>query len=218
MSGSVASVEIEQIAPHLWWWTAPHPDWDEPDFQNGEGWQREVSSYALVEGDDLVLFDPLVPAGEEERFWAALDGDVEQHGAPTILISVYWHARSSREILDRYEGATLLAHEPSAAEVAKRAPVSETFADGDVLPGGVEAIAMHHMKEAAFWLPGHEAIVFGDSLLGYDDGVRPCPKSWLRKGESVEALRQSVEHALEKQPRTLLLTHGGPRQSSEASL
>jgi glyoxylase-like metal-dependent hydrolase (beta-lactamase superfamily II) len=211
MCASVAAVELEQIAPHLWWWTAPHPDWGEDDMEDGEGWERDVSCYALVEGDDLVLFDPLVPAGEEERFWAALDGDVAAHGPPRILITVYWHARSSREILERYEGAALWAHEPSADEVAKRTPVTHRFSHGDVLPGRVEALAMHHMDEASFWLPSHGALVFGDSLLGYPDRVEPCPASWLREGESVEELTRSVERAFAKNPERLLLTHGGPR-------
>jgi hypothetical protein len=57
-------VEIEQIAPHLWWWTAPHPGWGPEDFVDGQGWKQSVSSYALVEDDSLVLFDPLVPAGD----------------------------------------------------------------------------------------------------------------------------------------------------------
>lgn len=207
-------MEIRQIAPHLWWWTAPHPDWGPDDFVDGEGWQREVSCYALVEGDDLVLFDPLVPAGEEETFWAALDADVAHHGPPSILITVCWHVRSAPVILERYEGATLWAHAPSADEVGKRAPVSRTFSDGDVLPGGVEAIALHHMDEAAFWLPSHGALVFGDSLLGYPDDVKMCPESWLREGESFDKLRRSTERALNaKHPRRLLLTHGGPRET-----
>jgi glyoxylase-like metal-dependent hydrolase (beta-lactamase superfamily II) len=215
--GSVRRVEIEQIAPHLWWWTAPHPDWDPEDFKDGQGWQRDVSSYALVEGDELVLFDPLVPEGEEERFWAALDGDVEHHGPPQILITVFWHVRSSPQILERYEGAAVWAHEPSAAEVGKRVPVAHAFRDGDVLPGRVEAIAMHHMDEAAFWLPSHGALVFGDSVLGYADDVKLCPDSWLREGESPERLRASGNRALERQPRRVLLTHGGPRRSSAAN-
>ena len=213
-------MEIEQIAPHLWWWTAPHPDWDPSDFQGGRGWERDVSCYALVEGDDLVLFDPLVPAGNEERFWAALDGDVEHHGPPQILITVFWHARSSRQILDRYEGAALWAHEPSADEVARRVPVARTFVDGDVVPGRVEALALHHMDEAALWLPSHGALVIGDSLLGYDGGVvRVCPESWLREGESITELRHGLQRVFDrKRPRRLLLTHGGPRESSAADV
>jgi hypothetical protein len=85
-------VEIEQLAPHLWWWRTGHPD--------GQGWARDVSSYALVESDDLVLFDPLVPADDEASFLAALDRDVSEHGPPKILVTVFWHARSSREIFD----------------------------------------------------------------------------------------------------------------------
>jgi len=211
-------MEIQQIAPQLWWWTAPHPDWGPPDFESGQGWERDVSCYALVEGDDLVLFDPLVPAGDEERFWAALDGDVEHHGPPTILISVFWHARSSAEILDRYEGAELFSHEPAGSEVAKRVPVTQSFADGDVLAGGVEAIALHHMDEAAFWLPSHRAVLFGDSVLGYDDRVELSPASWLREGESVEEVESSVSRALEHDPQLLLLTHGGPRPRSQLQL
>lgn len=215
---SVRRVELEQIRPHLWWWTAPHPDWEPPDFQDGQGWERDVSSYALVEDDELVLFDPLVPAGDEERFWAALDGDVEHHGPPRILISVFWHARSAREILDRYDGSELFAHAPAAAEVAKRVPVTNTFADGDVPAGGVEAIAMHHMGEAAFWLPSHRALLFGDSVLGYEGRAEPCPASWLRDGESVEELEASVRRAVEREPELLLLAHGGPRPRAQLEL
>jgi len=211
-------VQIQQIAPHLWWWTAPHPDWGPDDFKDGRGWQRDVSSYALVEDDTLVLFDPLVPAGDEEEFWAALDGDVEHHGPPAILITVYWHARSSREIVDRYEGASLWAHEPSAGEVAKRAAATNTFAGGDSLPGRVQAIAMHHAAEAAYWLPGHRALVIGDSVLGYEGRAELSPPSWLRDGESVAEQRASVERALERDPERLLLTHGGPRPPAELQL
>ena len=215
---SVCRVEIEQIAPYLWWWTAPHPDWGPRDFESGQGWERDVSCYALVEGDELVLFDPLVPAGDEERFWKALDGDVEHHGPPRILITVFWHARSAQAILDRYDGAELLAHEPAAAEVGERAPVTRAFGDGDGLAGGVEAIAMHHMDEVAFWVPGHRALLFGDSVLGYEGRAELCPASWLREGESVEAVEASVRRALEREPELLLLTHGGPRPRAQLQL
>ncbi|HEY7017676.1 MAG TPA: hypothetical protein VH297_04340 [Gaiellaceae bacterium] len=211
-------MEIQQIAPHLWWWTAPHPDWGSDDFVDGKGWERDVSCYALVAQDELVLFDPLVPAGDEERFWSALDDDVAHHGPPSILVTVFWHARSSLEILGRYKGATVWAHDPSAGQVAERVAVSRTFSDGDVLPGGVEAIGLHHMAESAYWLPTHRALVVGDSVLGYEDRVELAPADWLREGETVEEQRASVERALEKEPERLLLTHGGPRDRAELQL
>jgi glyoxylase-like metal-dependent hydrolase (beta-lactamase superfamily II) len=204
-------VEIEQVAPYLWWWTAPHPEWGPDDFQNGKGWERDVSCYAMVEDEALVLFDPLVPAGDEERFWKALDGDVEDHGPPAILVTVFWHGRSAQQILDRYEGASVWAHEPATAPVAERVAVTETFRSGDVLPGGVTAIAMHHRDEAAFWLPRHRALVLGDSVVGYEGRAEPCPASWLAEGESTAELEASVTRALEHEPELLLLTHGGPR-------
>lgn len=207
-------MQIEHIAPHLWWWTAPHPDWSPSDFKNGQGWERDVSSYALVGDGSLVLFDPLVPKGDEEEFWKALDGDVEHHGPPAILLTVFWHVRSSPEILERYDGATLWAHQPSADDVRKRVEVTNTFNDGDVLPAAVEGFAMHHMNEAAFWLPSQGALVFGDSYLGYEDGVQACPESWLRRGESKRKLHASLERVLNStKPGLLLLTHGGPRRT-----
>lgn len=211
-------MEIEQIAPHLWWWTAPHPEWSPSSFKNGRGWERDVSSYALVEDGSLVLFDPLVPADDDERFWSALDDDVEHHGPPSILISLHWHARSAGEIVPRYEGASVWAHEPAAGDVAKRVAVSQTFADGDPLPGGVEALAMGVMNEAAFWLPGHRALVLGDSLLGYEGRTELCPRSWLGKSDTMEELEASVRRALARGPERLLLTHGGPRDPAELQL
>lgn len=205
---------VQEIAPRLWWWSAPHPDWTPAAFRNGRGWQEEVSSYALVEDDELVLFDPLVPSGEEDAFWKALDGDVEHHGPPAILITVYWHARSSQEILDRYPGSTLWAHKPARRGLGNRVKYTDIFDGGDKLPGGIEAVPMHHMNEAAFWLPEHRALVFGDSVVGYDDRAELAPSSWLRQRESVAEQRASVQRAMERKPERLLLTHGGPTDAS----
>jgi glyoxylase-like metal-dependent hydrolase (beta-lactamase superfamily II) len=188
-------VTIEEIAPRLWWWSAPHP-----------AWKQVVSSYAMVADDAFVLFDPLVP----EDLWEALDGDVRHHGPPAILITVHFHARSSREILERYDGATLWGHEPALTKVRRRIGEAKSFKEGDALPGGVEAVAMHHMDEAAFWLPSHEALLLGDSVVGKDGRAELSPPSWLRKRETVDEQRASVQRALERSPKRLLLTHGGP--------
>jgi glyoxylase-like metal-dependent hydrolase (beta-lactamase superfamily II) len=186
-------VTIEEIAPHLWSWSGRHPEW-----------KQEVFSYALAADDAFVVFDPLV------EDWDWLDGRVEQHGPPAILITVYFHVRSAREVLDRHEGSTLWGHEPALEQMRKRIPETKSFSEGDSLPGGVEAVTMHHMDEAAFWLPSHRALVLGDSVVGKDDRAELSPPSWLRKRETVEEQRASVERALERGPALLLLTHGGP--------
>jgi glyoxylase-like metal-dependent hydrolase (beta-lactamase superfamily II) len=193
--------DVDELAPGLWHWNAHHPEW-----------KQEVSSYALAGDDTLVLLDPLVSG------WKALDALVERHGVPATLISVYWHVRSAPEILDRYSGSTLWAHKPALRGMRRRVAHTDTFTEGDLLPGGVEAIAMHHMNEAAFWLPEHRALLFGDSVVGGDDGAGLSPASWLRKGESVEEQRASVERALKRKPERLLLTHGGPTDPSAVAV
>jgi glyoxylase-like metal-dependent hydrolase (beta-lactamase superfamily II) len=208
-------MDVEQIAPHLWHWTAPHPDWTPDGFKNGEGWQKDVSSYALVAGDSLVLFDPLTPEDEEPAFWETLDRDVEGHGPPAILLTVFWHARSSQEIADRYDGASIWAHEPAAEWINERVRSTNTFKPGDDLPGGVAAYPMHLQEEVAFWIPGHKAVVLGDAVLGYEGRADLCPPSWLREQETMDEVRAAARRILDLAPQRLLLTHGGPRDAAE---
>jgi glyoxylase-like metal-dependent hydrolase (beta-lactamase superfamily II) len=82
----------------------------------------------------------------------------------------------------------------------------------------VEAVAMHHRDEAAFWLPTHRALVLGDSVLGYEGRAALRPPSWLAEGESTAELEAAVRSALEHDPELLLLTHGGPRPRAQLEL
>ena len=203
-------MEVTEIRPRLWRWTATHPDWS-PEDGGPEGWDREVASYALVEEDTLVLIDPLVPADEEERFWHALDDDVAHHGPPQILLTVFWHARSSQTVLDRYEGARVFAPAARTDEARERVPAAETYELGDALPGGIEAKGTEHRGEALLWIPAHNALAAGDLLLGTaDGGVRVCPDSWLRPGVTGRDIRDGLRHVLELPVELLLLTHGAP--------
>lgn len=201
---------MQQIAPHLWHWTAPHPEWKPEDAEDGRGWEQVVSSYAVVEGDDLLLFDPLIPAGESETFWRALDRDVEGHGPPSILLTVFWHARSAQAIVDRYDGASVWVHDPATEWTEKRVAHTNTFVPGDRLPGGVEAVPMRRVEEVAYWLPRHDSVVFGDTVLGHGDRAGLCPETWVRPGDSMDEARAAVRGVLDRRPERLLLTHGGP--------
>jgi glyoxylase-like metal-dependent hydrolase (beta-lactamase superfamily II) len=196
-------VNIEEIAPQLWWWSAPHPEWNPR-----ADWDQIVSSYALAVEDAFVLFDPLV------EDWGWLDRSVDQHGPPAVLITLYWHVRGSQEIADRYPGTTVWAHEPAAAEAAKRVRYTHTFQEGDELPGGAEAIPLHNEGEVAFWLPSHKSTVIGDTILGGDGKARLCPPSWLGKGDSMDEVRAAVHRVLKFPENRLLLTHGGPMEPS----
>lgn len=206
-------MDVNELAPDLWRWTAPHPDWSPEDEEGGEGWPRDVGCLYLETPDALVLFDPLAPADEAERrrFWRGLDRDVERLGPPHVLLTVFWHARSSQEILDRYAGAHVWAHESAAEKIGDRVRYTDTFAIGDALPGGVEALDALRADEVMYWLPEQRALVTGDVILGArGGGVRLCPDSWLPKGTSREEFREALRSALDLPVEHVLVSHGEP--------
>jgi glyoxylase-like metal-dependent hydrolase (beta-lactamase superfamily II) len=144
--------------------------------------------------DAIVLVDPLVPAGEEERFWRALDRDAERAGLPVVALrTVRWHARSLDEVARRYDGR-----------------VWRSDADGP-LPAGVEAIPAPAAEEHVLWLDGPGAVVPGDTLLGDGEGLRLCPPSWLDDDEARHAaLRRELQPLLELPAERVLVSHGEP--------
>lgn len=206
-------MEVNKLRAGLWRWTAPHPEW-KPKDGGPNGWEQVVSSYLWSGGDGLVLFDPLAPPeGSEDaaRFWDAVDRDVAAHGPPQVLLTIYWHARSSQAIVDRYERARVWAHEPAAEEARKRTTVTDVFAVGDDLPGGVEALESVRGGEILFSLPATRALVTGDVLLGTPGGgIRVCPDSWLGPNTTPEALREELRALLDRPVELVLLTHGEP--------
>ena len=206
-------MDVVELAPGLWRWTAPHPDWSPDDDEGGEGWGRDVGCLYLETPDALVLFDPLEPADpeERERFWRALDRDVERLGPPHVLLTVYWHARSSGAILERYAGARVWAHESATEKIGERVRYTDTFALGDALPGGVQGIDALRADEVVYWLPEQRALVTGDVILGAPDGgVRVCPDSWLPKGTSPAEFREALRPLLDLPVKHVLVSHGEP--------
>ncbi len=197
-------MQVQELRPRLWYWTARHPDWT-PEEGGNDGWERDVGCYAYVPpaGDALVLFDPLAPDGGEdaERFWRALDRDVEHHGPPNVLLTIYWHARSAQRILDRYAAARVWAYAPTEDEVTKRTSVTDTFSAGDSLPGGIEAHGAG--PEALFWLPEHRGIVVGDALLA-------APAKPVRVWSGGDDTRRALRPLLDLPVELILLTHGAP--------
>jgi hypothetical protein len=91
-------MEVQELRPGLWRWTASHPQWD-----HAEHWGPDVASVYAELPEAVVVVDPLVPDDEEDRFWAALDRDVERLGLPVhVLLTVHWHERSVPYVIDRF--------------------------------------------------------------------------------------------------------------------
>ena len=194
-------MEVRELRSGVWRWTARHPDWTPAD----TAWGPDVGSYALT-GEGLVLVDPLVPADDAERFWAALDRDAAAHGPPRVVLTVPWHRRSTEAVLDRYDGAELWLYEHR--ETSDLQP-THTFGTRDELPGGLRAFDSGWYGEVELWAPRERAVVTGDVLLGEGGGVRMCPDSWLgdvSRAAVLEALRPLLELPVE----AVLPTHGEP--------
>lgn len=202
---------MQQIAEGLWRWTALHPAWSPEDGGEG-GWEAEVGCVYCEGPGAVVLIDPLVPAEpeERERFWRALDRDVERLGLPVaVLLTVFWHARSAHELVERY-GAEVWAHEDAQGRF-ERLIVDRPFTEGHPLPGGVSAFAAARADEVVYWIPAHRALVPGDVLLGDDDGgLRLCPGSWLPEGVGQAELADALAPLLDLDVDRVLVSHGRP--------
>ena len=106
-------LDVNQIAPGVWRWTTPHPEWT-PEKDKPGGWGRMVAAVfvgppAITEA--IVLVDPIAPPAETPeaaKFWAALDRDVEKVGLPVVsFVGNGYHARSAHEVRQRYAGRSV---------------------------------------------------------------------------------------------------------------
>jgi glyoxylase-like metal-dependent hydrolase (beta-lactamase superfamily II) len=52
---------VRELQAGLWWWEARHPEWTAEDDAAGRDWGPEVSSYAVDDGERLLLIDPTTP-------------------------------------------------------------------------------------------------------------------------------------------------------------
>jgi glyoxylase-like metal-dependent hydrolase (beta-lactamase superfamily II) len=174
-------VEVQELRPGLWRWTARHPAWEPDDSLPGE-----VGCVYYEAPEAVVLIDPLVPGDEQERFWRALDKDVQRVGRPVVvLLTVPWHARSSALIAERYAG-----------------PVA------DVPPAGVEAIRIAGVggkPETVFWLVEPRCLVFGDILVGSPPRIVDEWQPEERRGAPVRA---ELRPLLDRPAEILLPSHG----------
>lgn len=89
---------VRELRAGLWHWQAPHPGWTPC-----ERWPREVSSYAIDDGERLLFFDPLaVPDA-----LLALASERE----PVVVLTAPWHERDTRALVGRF-GAGVFAPRP----------------------------------------------------------------------------------------------------------
>ena len=187
---------LAELRPGLWRWTARHPEAvEDPEPETPADWPPDVGCVACAADGALVVVDPLVPPGEEEPFWSAMDALVARHGPRVAVVTtIRWHGRSRASFVERYGAST------SRARTA--------------LPAGVRPLPIRGAGETMVWLEAHGALVPGDRIIGDGaGGVRLNPESWmtyLRGGMTLDELRAALEPLRALPVEMVLVSHGEP--------
>ena len=183
-------MELTQIRPGLYRWTAPHPAYEpDPQPDSPADWPEQVGCVAYEAPDALVLIDPLVP----DSLWPALDRLADGRRV-AVLTTIGFHRRSRDAVAERYAASTSRAKK--------------------TLPAGVETIPIRRAGETMVWIPEHATLVPGDRILGgREGGLRVCHDSWLRylpTGMTGTELREALRPLLRLPIELVLVSHGEP--------
>ena len=210
----MSEAQPQELAAGLWSWACPHPEWKAGEFG------AAVNSFAARSGEVLVLIDPLVPDGSDaEGVLELIDREARRAARVAIAITITYHVRSADPLWRRLgpEGAGREVTIHGHPAVARRLDASERafvpLEPGVPMPGGAvgHSIGKRKRYETPLELPSHDAVVFGDSVVGVEGGLRV----WTAKpiDERVLAFyRDSFNPTLEPLaalgPRRILVTHG----------
>jgi glyoxylase-like metal-dependent hydrolase (beta-lactamase superfamily II) len=212
------ATNVRELRPGLWHWKAPHPEW-----RPTEPWSENVSSYAIDDGERLLLFDPLaVPSEIEER----------ASGRETaIVLTAPWHERDAEGLVERL-GVPVYTPLPDTAEDLMRTygitaeqagegspdliwllrenkGEAHLYSPGDRPLRGVEAFPGQKPNDAVLWIESHNAVVAGDTLADFGEGPQINPR-WLSEDVTREQVVAGLRPLLALPVEHLLETHGGP--------
>jgi hypothetical protein len=205
---------MEQIAPGIHRWTAPHPEWRSS--------VEEVVSYVLVAGEVLAFVDPLLPAEGDARrapLLAEIDKIIGEVRRLDLFVTIPYHTRSVETLYERYSRTlpTLIWGHPGVKKRLTRLapfeviPQSAAGEAAEIADGAVLAytIGKPRRSEYPLYFPGLRAVVFGDAVVGAQGGVRFWNQSsstgadWYRDVFAA-TLRPLAEQDIEY----VLTTHG----------
>jgi glyoxylase-like metal-dependent hydrolase (beta-lactamase superfamily II) len=207
---------VRELRPGLWHWEAPHPEWSGPE--NEALHQRltaiaetpsqagVVSSYAIDDGDQLLLFDPL--AAPTEIVELAADRET------AIVLTCPWHERDTRSLAERL-GAPVFVPPPDEGSpdvawlLAGDTVEGHLISTGDRLRVGVEAFPGREPNDVVLWIENGRAVIAGDTLVDLGQGLE-IPPEWLPDGVTTKQVAEGLRPLLERPVELVLATHGGP--------
>jgi glyoxylase-like metal-dependent hydrolase (beta-lactamase superfamily II) len=207
-------VAVRELRPGLWWWEGAHPEWTPEHDAAGLDWGPEVSSYAIDDGERLLLIDPTAPPSPVDELAADREA--------VIVLTCPWHARAART-LARLLGASLYAPAPDEGE--PNPLPAQVFSAGETLPVGVKAFPGMEPNDLVLWIESHRVLVAGDTLIDRGNGLE-FPPDWASRGAVLERgvppdqILESLRPLLELPVELVLPTHGPPgdRASLERAL
>ena len=191
---------MDEVATGVWHWQAPHPEWDD------SVWPQMVSSYAIDDGERLLLFDPIATPDE-------LVSRREAHELVVVLTNP-WHERDTRALVEKYNPPVYFTHpDPGSPDVAwllsGEAGDPHLYSAGGGLPPGVDAaFPGRQPNDLVLWVPSRRAVVAGDTLVDFGSGLE-IHEPWLwqaTREQVVDQLRPLLDLPVEY----VLATHGGP--------
>ena len=207
---------VHELRTGLWHWEAPHPDWSGPEYEplrrrlagtaDTPSKSGVVSSYAIDDGDQILLFDPLaVPTAIVE---------LAASGQAAIVLTCPWHERDARTLAAQLSAPVYVPPpDEGSPDVAwlltGDAAEGHVFSAGDRLPVGVESFPGKEPNDVVFWVESHQAVIAGDTLVDFGQGLE-INERWLRPGATREEIAAGLRALLELPVEHVLATHGGP--------
>jgi glyoxylase-like metal-dependent hydrolase (beta-lactamase superfamily II) len=186
---------VRELTTGVWHWQSPHPEWEpEADWD-----ETKVSSYAIDDGERLLLFDPLAVPRE------ILELAAERETA--IVLTSPWHRRDAVALAEQL-GATIYVPPPDPPDPD---PVpGQVYRAGDRLPVGVEAFpGREEPNDLVLWVESHRALVAGDTLVDRGRGLEFLPE-WAPEGVNAEQILEALQPLRDLPVELVLPTHGPP--------
>jgi hypothetical protein len=203
---------MREVAPRIWHWRSRHPDWDEEQW-----WPPEVSSYAIEVGGDVLLFDPLaVPDELRARATAVvLTAPYHERDARTLGLPVHTPpADTWQDWVEKFGIDPEKVRGMESEDLAwLRAGEGEGHFHGPgEWPFGIEAYAGREDNDVVLWVPSVNALVAGDTLSDFGDGL--SIQLGGRKNVTVTQVAERLRPLLDLPVQLVLPAHGEPTDRS----
>ncbi len=190
-----AGFQVIDVAPGLWIWRMPHPDWAPPD-----GGDRVVTSTLVSSGREIAVLDPLAPPPQATDIWDRLDA----HPPTMAVVLKPDHVRSIDKFVERF-GCRAYGPEVFYLDDLPATAIESIWA-GEVLPGGLVPLYDGRSRnEWPMWLPEQRAIVFADALTALGGELQVWGSPWHEQAV-LPALRAFLDLPFEH----VIISHGDP--------